>query len=68
MIVYSRYVHRIGHVALITGTLVFLASNLILFRWLLINETFWVSGVFYIWGKLYSLLLVSQFWLVGTSC
>jgi AAA family ATP:ADP antiporter len=65
MIVYSRYVHKIGHVTLIVGTLVFLSSNLFLFHWFLNTETFWASGVFYIWGKLYPLLLVSQFWLVG---
>jgi AAA family ATP:ADP antiporter len=65
MVVYSRYVNRVGHIALLVGTFVFLASNLFLFRWLLIEETFLVSGIFYIWGKLYPLLLVSQFWLVG---
>ena len=65
MIVYSRYVNRIGHIALIVGTLVFLSLNLIAFRWLLIEETFLTSGFFYIWGKLYPLLLVSQFYLVA---
>jgi AAA family ATP:ADP antiporter len=65
MVVYSRYVHKIGHIALIVGTLLFLASNLFVFRWFLIEETLLASGVFYIWGKLYPLLLVSQFWLVG---
>jgi ATP:ADP antiporter, AAA family len=65
MVVYSRYVNRIGHITLIVGTFAFLASNLIVFRWLLLEERFLISGVFYIWGKLYPLLLVSQFWLVG---
>jgi AAA family ATP:ADP antiporter len=65
MVVYSRYVHRVGHVTLLLGTFAFLASNLVFFRWLLLEETFLASGIFYIWGKLYPLLLVSQFWLVG---
>lgn len=65
MVVYSRYVERIGHRALLLGTLAFLAANLLGFRWLLLRETFLVSGIFYVWGKLYPLLLVSQFWLVG---
>jgi AAA family ATP:ADP antiporter len=65
MVVYSRYVHKVGHVALIVGTLAFLASNLLLFRWFLMEETFIVSGIFYIWGKLFPLLVVSQYWLVG---
>ena len=60
MIVYSRYVHRVGHIALLIGTFAFLASTLFLFRWLLINETFLVSGAFYIFGKLYPLFLVSS--------
>src|SRR5688572_11404412 len=45
MVVYSRYVNRVGHVALLIGTFIFLASNLLLFRWFLIEETFLVSGV-----------------------
>lgn len=65
MVVYSRYVHRIGHLTLLLGTFAFLASNLVAFRWLLLEESLLASGAFYIWGKLYPLLLVSQFWLVG---
>lgn len=66
MIVYSRWVHRVGHKTLLLGTFAFLASNLLVFRWLLgFEEDVVVSGSFYIWGKLYPLLIVSQFWLVG---
>jgi ATP:ADP antiporter, AAA family len=66
MVFYSRWVDRIGHKTLLLGTFAFLASNLLLFRWLLLlKEDFVVSGAFYIWGKLYPLLVVSQFWLVG---
>jgi AAA family ATP:ADP antiporter len=66
MVAYSRWVHRIGHKTLLLGTFAFLASNLLAFRWLLLLEDdIVVSGAFYIWGKLYPLLIVSQFWLVG---
>ncbi|MBW3536089.1 MAG: hypothetical protein KY453_12900, partial [Gemmatimonadetes bacterium] len=65
MVGYSRWVSRIKHLTLLLGTFAFLASNLVLFRWLLLQETFLVSGIFYVWGKLYPLLLVSQFYLVG---
>lgn len=66
MIFYSRWVDRIGHKTLLLGTIAFLASNLLIFRWLLLlKEDLVVSGAFYIWGKLYPLLVVSQFWLVG---
>ena len=66
MVFYSRWVDRIGHKTLLLGTIGFLASNLVLFRWLLLlKEDLFVSGAFYIWGKLYPLLVVSQFWLVG---
>src|SRR5688572_18051592 len=66
MVAYSRYVHKIGHKTLLLGTFAFLASNLLAFRWLLGFESdIVISGSFYIWGKLYPLLVVSQFWLVG---
>ena len=66
MVFYSRWVDRIGHKTLLIGTMAFFASNLLVFRWLLLlKEDLVVSGAFYIWGKLYPLLVVSQFWLVG---
>ena len=65
MLGYSRYVDRVRQVVLLLGTFGFLISNLLLFWWLLRDDSFVVSGAFYIWGKLYPLLLVSQFWLVG---
>ena len=64
---YSRYADRIGRQALVLGTMAFLASNLLLFWWLLRAGTVLTSGAFYIWAKLYPLLLVSQFWLVANE-
>ena len=65
MLGYSRYVDRVRQVTLLLGTFGFLISNLLLFWWLLRDDSLVVSGSFYIWGKLYPLLLVSQYWLVG---
>lgn len=65
--IYSRYADRIGRQALILGTFAFLASNLVIFWWLLQTEMWLTSGLFYIWVKLYPLLLVSQFWLVANE-
>ncbi|NIR43794.1 MAG: cyclic nucleotide-binding domain-containing protein [Gemmatimonadetes bacterium] len=64
---YSRYADRIGRQALILGTFAFLASNLVIFWWVLKAGTLFASGAFYIWAKLYPLLLVSQFWLVANE-
>lgn len=65
MILYSRWVDRVGRLRLLLGTLGFLAASLLLFRWLLLGGSLLTSGLFYAWGKLYPLLLVSQFWLVA---
>jgi AAA family ATP:ADP antiporter len=64
---YSRFADRIGRQALLLGTAAFLASNLIFFWWILRTGTLFASGAFYIWAKLYPLLLVSQFWLVANE-
>jgi AAA family ATP:ADP antiporter len=64
---YSRYADRISRQALILGTFAFLASNLLIFWWLLRQGTLLTSGAFYIWAKLYPLLLVSQFFLVANE-
>lgn len=65
-VVYSRYVDRIGKSTLILGSLGVLGAILGLFWWLLRGgSSFWSSGAFYIFGKLFPLLLVSQFWLVA---
>jgi len=65
MLGYSRYVDRVKYITLLLGTFAFLAANLFAFWWFLESGTLITSGAFYIWGKLYPLLVVSQFWLVG---
>ncbi len=64
---YSRFADRITRRALVMGTFAFLASNLVFFWWVLAGGGLFSSGAFYIWAKLYPLLLVSQFWLVANE-
>ncbi len=64
---YSRFADRITRRMLIQSTFLFLASNLVLFWWILGRGGILSSGAFYIWAKLYPLLLVSQFWLVAND-
>lgn len=63
--IYSRFVDRWSPERLIQGTFVFLAAGLLAFRGLLTLDSVMISGAFFIWGKLYPLFLVSQFWLTG---
>ncbi|MBI4512611.1 MAG: HEAT repeat domain-containing protein [Gemmatimonadetes bacterium] len=63
---YSRHVvDRVRPRRLVAGTYIFLASNLVLFWWLLRGESLATSAAFYIWAKIYSVLVVSQFWLLA---
>jgi AAA family ATP:ADP antiporter len=65
---YSRHVvDRLPAKRLIPITYVFLASNLVLFSWLLRYESLATSATFYIWAKLYPVLTVSQFWLTTNA-
>lgn len=62
---YARHVvDRLRPRWLIPVTYGFLAANLVLFSWLLRYESLAISATFYIWGKLYPVLIVSQFWLM----
>ncbi len=65
--VYSHWADRITRRALVQGTFAFLASNLLIFWWVLNRGGLLSSGAFYIWGRIYPLLLVSQFWLVAND-
>jgi AAA family ATP:ADP antiporter len=64
---YSRFADRISRHRLVLGTFALLASNLLIFWWVLRSGTLLTSGAFYIWAKLYPLLLVSQFFLVANE-
>jgi len=68
MIVYSRVVDRVGRRTLFSASLAGLAATLLGFRWLLAVEAGagpLAAGAFYVFGKLYPLLVISQFWLIA---
>jgi AAA family ATP:ADP antiporter len=67
MILYVRLAPRTSLVPLFRGTLVFLIVNLLAFWWLLPRAGDWILALFYIWVKLYSVLLPSQFWLLANE-
>lgn len=64
MVLYVRLAPRWRLGPLITGTLVFLLANLLAFWWWLPGGQ-WLPAVFYIWVKVYGVLLPSQFWLLA---
>lgn len=67
MVGYSRYVERVDRERLVQGTFAVFAASLLAFWWgLRGGSTDLTSGAFYVWGKIFPVLLVSQFWLVGS--
>ena len=50
---------------LVSGTIIFFLLNLILFRELFKLNVDWFSALFYIWVSVYSVLLISQFWMTA---
>ncbi|MGH7544852.1 MAG: Npt1/Npt2 family nucleotide transporter, partial [Gemmatimonadota bacterium] len=62
-----RVVDRVAPRRLIPGTYLFLAGNLVFFWWLLRYESLATSAAFYIWVKIFSVLVVSQFWLTANA-
>lgn len=67
MIGYSRFVKRVDRQRLIQATFAVLVASLLAFWWALRGGSSDVtSGAFYVWGKILPVLLVSQFWLVGS--
>jgi ATP:ADP antiporter, AAA family len=61
--VYTRYTARFPLYRLILGSNAFIISNVILFRFLIVDFNFaWSIYAFYIWSAIVSVLAVAQFW------
>ena len=61
--VYTRYTARFPLYRLILGSKAFIISNVILFRFLIVDFNFaWSIYAFYIWSAIVSVLAVAQFW------
>lgn len=65
--VYSRLVPGRRLTRVLAATLAFLVSNLLLFWFFLPRSGDWLYGAFYVWVKLYAVLLPSQFWLMANE-
>lgn len=66
MLGYTRWSDRLGQRRLLRGTFAVLLASLAGFWvWLGRADGVVASGAFYVWGKAFPLLLVSQFWLVA---
>jgi len=64
---YGRWVARFSRGTQILGSLAFVAVTLVGFEVVLRDPGSWIAGAFYVWVNLFTLLLVSQFFLVGNA-
>ncbi len=59
---HSRLQVRLPRSRLITSSLVFFFSNIVLFWWLFEQRWEWVPVVFWVWANIFAIVLVTQFW------
>ncbi|HEY6999644.1 MAG TPA: Npt1/Npt2 family nucleotide transporter [Candidatus Binatia bacterium] len=66
--IYSRYTARLSLAQIILGSDVFIASNVIVF-WFLITfyDSAWVIYGFYMWSAIVGLVAVAQFWTLAND-
>lgn len=64
---YGRWVAPLSRERLLLGTLGGIAGSLVLFRFVLGDPTVLAAGAFYVWFNVFSLFLVSQFFLLGNE-
>ncbi|MCH7887556.1 MAG: MFS transporter, partial [Candidatus Marinimicrobia bacterium] len=65
VLLYSNLSRHIDTRYLVSGTIIFFILNLIFFRELFKLNLDWFSALFYIWVSVYSVLLISQFWMTA---
>lgn len=63
-IVYARWVVPLDRRRQIMGSLIFVIGTIVVFRLLLVEPTAWSAGAFYVWYNVFTLLLISQFFLI----
>ncbi|HYO45494.1 MAG TPA: MFS transporter, partial [Gemmatimonadota bacterium] len=64
-IVYGRWVARLERKRQIIGSQIFVVGTIVVFRLLLVEPTAWSAGAFYVWFNVFTLLLLSQFFLIS---
>jgi len=62
---YKHLAHRIKPLELMKAILGTLAIQLLVFRWAVASPFGWVSGLFYLWVSMFSVVAVTQFWMVA---
>ncbi|MFU8813137.1 MAG: Npt1/Npt2 family nucleotide transporter [Balneolaceae bacterium] len=63
----TRLVRRYNNFKVFLWTNVFVIANLLLLRGLFIIDQDWVYTVFYVWVSVYSILIISQFWVFANE-
>ena len=66
-VAYDRWVAALPRQSQVVGTQAVIAGSLVLFWAFLQSPTAWTAGAFYVWINVFSLLLVSQFFLLGND-
>jgi AAA family ATP:ADP antiporter len=59
---HSRLQVKLPRSRLITSSLIFFFSNILLFWWLFERQWGWVPVVFWVWANIFAIVLVTQFW------
>jgi AAA family ATP:ADP antiporter len=62
---YARLLRRARPERLMLGILVSMVAQLLLFRWAFTLPYGWISGAFYLWVSLFSVITVTQFWTIA---
>lgn len=65
VLLYNKMSKNFNKRYLVSGTIIFFIINLIIFHELFKLNVDWFSALFYIWVSVYSVLLISQFWMTA---
>jgi len=65
ILIYGKLSQLVSRNILMPGTIIFFIFNLLFFWWAYKQDLVWFSAVFYIWVSIYSVLLMSQFWIAA---
>jgi len=65
--VYVKFVDYLQKNILLSSTVIFFVANLVGFWWLSHYDFRWIAGVFFIWVSIFSVMMVTQFWLYAND-
>ena len=65
VLLYNKMSKNFNKRYLVSGTIIFFILNLIIFHELFKLNVDWFSALFYVWVSVYSVLLISQFWMTA---